>query len=56
MPRSLVSAAILSLVPLFLAVSLVLGEDASVSALFERIMVETVLREVVEYPPVHQRA
>ena len=32
MPRSLVSAAILSLVPLFLAVSLVLGEDASVSA------------------------
>jgi hypothetical protein len=30
--RSLVSAAILILVPLFLAVSLVLGEDASVSA------------------------
>jgi hypothetical protein len=31
-PRSLVSAAILSLVPLVLAISLVLGEDASVSA------------------------
>ena len=33
MPRSLVSAAILSLVPLFLALSLVWGADASVSAL-----------------------
>lgn len=32
MPRSLVSVAILILVPVFLAVSLVLGEDASVSA------------------------
>ena len=32
MPRSHVSSAMLSLVPLFLAVSLVLGEDASVSA------------------------
>jgi hypothetical protein len=32
MPRSLVTAVILSFAPLFLAVSLVLGEDASVSA------------------------
>ena len=32
MPRSHVSSAMLSLVPLFLAVSLVLGEDASVFA------------------------